>query len=498
MKQLLKKMWQQLILLAAVLVLFTAPAWGAADYYLYDNQDQGDVFTTDVPPSESYFFAMCYIPDTAAQSLRGRLIGASGKNIYMQNAVDSSEWTLVGTVTVDMDPSFIRVSPDGTKVALGLGFQQDLLVFPLESLTSGQTPNLDEDDATMSFSSSFVIYYDAAWVDNDHLVINGGEFDAATQQASSVGIICVDVSRPISTDNRPVTIISRDSYPGASSGIAVDADKNLIFGNGASSSSESKTGELVMLKADQWWNSDSGAPLVDTPIDYAEAQPFAEAVLSAAYLGFDSEGNLHVGGGQFLPEPGSELQNGYAVLINKKVIQDAANPDVEPYEIDKTDPTQYREFAPDTCRNDSATGVLTYGHSISVNWIDGSGACTPGGSTDWYSAGVPTKLTTYRVNADLDSDGDSYADVDDNSPWTYSTDNTDTDGDGYGNIIDGDFNNDGVVNRRDSSTFSSAYRYQDNDNCDLNGDGIINRRDKSMFNMLYRYTNQAPFYNADF
>jgi RHS repeat-associated protein len=287
----------------------------------------------------------------------------------------------------------------------------------------------------------------------------------------------------------------------ASSGIAIDKDKNLIFGNGL-------TGELFMVPASKWW---SGNGPNEEPVNLSEIKKFADSVLSAGPLAFDQSGNLIVGGGRAMnatSEPraavsaqsdgqdkrGAPSESGYAALINAKVLKDTADPEVPPYLIDEEDTTQYREIAPDPCRDDMATGVLSYGRSITINWINGTGECIKGGGTDWWGAGVTSKLTTYRINITANTDEDGYVDTVDHSPWTYHTDNRDTDGDGYGNIIDADYNNDGIVDDKDRELFEKHYA-SDEPDFDMNGDGIIDLKDWAIFTSLYGLT--APYYEAD-
>lgn len=489
-----KRQWPKIIIFSLMWLLISTSGWAAKDYYLYNNQDANDVITYDGVTAESWFVALSYLPATTSATLRGRMVAATGQKVFLQDAVDSKFWTQVATVNASMDASFIKVSPDGTTVALGQGWNKDLLVFPLSLLTSGGFPNLTTHPNTTTFSSSVVQYYDAAWADDStHLIINGGTWDPVTQTASNVGISSLDTTN---SANTPVDIISNTSYPGASSGVTVDASKNLIFGNGFSYGGGSLTGELVMLPAADWWDNSTQAPKTSgLPVAYSTADKFADSVLSAAHLGFDKEGNLHVGGGQFV-SGGPNTENGYAVLISEQVISDTADSSVPLYQIDESDATQYREFEGDACRNDTATGVLSYERSIVVNWIDGSGACIIGGGTDWWGSGVTAKLTVFRVDTTRDGDNDLFADVIDNSPWTTFSDNTDTDSDGYGNYIDADFNNDGIVNDADRLIFLAALNNTSNMQCDLDGDGDVDPTDLARFNQLDGQT--KPYYNAVF
>ncbi|MCP4115248.1 MAG: hypothetical protein GY737_07510 [Desulfobacteraceae bacterium] len=491
-----KAQLHKIVALAIGLLFITTSGWAAKDYYHYDKQGTNDktTYNAETIAASTWSVAMCYLPATTSTTLRGRLIAANGTKVFLQDAVDSGSWTQVGEVDAAniMDASFIKVSPDGTKVALGMGYGKDLLVFPTSLLTGSTVSDLDGHTDTTTFSTNIVKYYDAAWVDNNHLVINGGNWDETTKTASSVGISCLDITDDMNT---PVNIIN--SCPGASSGIAVDGSKNLIFGNGYTyNSAVSATGELKMLPVSDWWAT-SAPKTSGMPVAYSTGRTFADRVLSAAHLGFDQEGNLHVGGGQYWNAPNPNTENGYAVLINKKIITDTAASSTAGV-IDESDATQYREIAADSCRNDTATGVFSYGRSITLNWIDGTGACTTGGCTDSWGPAVTSKLTTYRINTTRDGDSDGYTDVNDHSPWTgHSHDNLDSDNDGYGNIIDADLNNDGAVTGDDQDLMRAALGNTGNNlAADLNGDGVVNGDDQDIQRNLLGCT--KPFYDTTF
>lgn len=478
-----KPLWQMCLIMALLFLVLKGPAFAVPDFFLYGNQDTSDTAEFDVIEVKgySYFTAMDYFKSGANE---GKILAATGTSIYIQAAVGSSTWIKVAEVEDYMDPAFVRLSPSGDKVALGLGWGQDILVFNASLLDEG-TPeapvNLTYSDQTLAFMEN---HYDAAWIDEDNIVINGGKFVVAGQSAVS-GVAVLNI-----TDENNMSQGVCTSIPGASSGIAVDADQNLIFGIGAGTN----TGELKIWPRDTWWNGSTSVGVLE--YNGSEGQTFANQVMSAAYLGFDGEGNLHVGGGEFLnPEP-VNLESGYAALINQKVMTDAVNPAIPLYQVDEANEAQYREFGPDVCRNDTATGVMAYGSNLSVNWnpatAPGSANCIIGGNIDWWSPGVTSKITNYSVNNNRDGDNDGVYDVADNSPNTYDTANTDTDGDGYGNMIDGDFNNDGIVNGADFLEFKSHYGSQ-NPETDMNNDGIVNGKDFLNFKKLYGKS--EPFYN---
>jgi hypothetical protein len=486
MKKFMKRQWLYYIAIAAVVLFLKGPALAADNFFLYGNQDAGDTAECDVQPAiDSWFTALDYFRDGPN---KGKMLAATGTNIYIQSAVGSSTWTKIATVDDVMDPGFIRISPSGNKIALGLGYEQSILVFNSTLLNTG-TPDapvdLSDSDEVLDFCEN---HYDAAWVGEDHIVINGGEWVVEGESALS-GVVALDI-----TSDSNATEGVCGSIPGASSGIAVDKNNNLIFGIGAGAN----TGELKIWPADTWW---AGNGPVSTPLIYngPEGLKFAHQVLSAAYLGFDGEGNLHVGGGEFVNPGEVNLESGYAALINHKVMENAVasvdDADINIYEIDETNGSQYREFGPDVCRNDTATGVMASGNDLSVNWNPatppGVENCVVGGNNDWWGPGVQSRLTTYTVNESKDSDGDNVLDVDDHSPNTPDTNNVDADGDGYGNIVDADFNNDGIVNGSDFLLFQNQYGKND-PNIDMNSDGLVNGSDFLLFQK--KYGKEEPYY----
>lgn len=500
-----KVQWLITAIVALSLLFITTAGFAANDYYHYDRQDTNDnhdkvTINVQASGSSSWSTALCYLPETTSTTLRGRLLAATGTNIYLQDAVDSNSWTVVGTTTDTMDPSFIRVSPDGTQVALGQGYLKPLLIFPLSILDSSTPPNVVGSSTSFPWGTK-VQYYDAQWVDNHYLLIIGAAWDKDKKEVSNSGISTLDTR---SAGNSINTILFDSVAYASSSGIAIDDSKNIIYGNGYSYTTSSLQGELRMLPASVWWNGSSGQPkIIGNPGGYfhPDSRKFANQVLSAAHLGFDEEGNLHVGGGKYYqPQQGeTNEENGYAVLINKQVISDTADITVPLYQVDESDATQYRKIVADNCQNDTATGILSYKRSISVHWLDNldcGGTPTPGSSTDSWSFNTASKLTTYRIDTSRDGDGDSFPDVDDHSPWTSCANNTDTDADGYGNYIDADLDNDGDVDSADNLIFDDAYGNTTNLNADFDGDGDVDSADNLIFDDLYGKT--APFYNTTF
>ncbi len=68
----------------------------------------------------------------------------------------------------------------------------------------------------------------------------------------------------------------------------------------------------------------------------------------------------------------------------------------------------------------------------------------------------------------------------DNCTLVANEDQRDTDGDDYGNICDGDLNNDEIVDSLDTVMFREALFTTDAD-ADFNGDGVVDSLDTVIF-----------------
>jgi hypothetical protein len=95
------------------------------------------------------------------------------------------------------------------------------------------------------------------------------------------------------------------------------------------------------------------------------------------------------------------------------------------------------------------------------------------------SGGQETAFRTER-----DSDGDGVFDRLDDCRLVPDAGQRDTNADGFGNICDGDFNDDGSVNFTDLALFRARFGGTNAD-ADLNGDGPVNFADLALFRSLF-------------
>jgi hypothetical protein len=132
--------------------------------------------------------------------------------------------------------------------------------------------------------------------------------------------------------------------------------------------------------------------------------------------------------------------------------------------------------------------AVTFSYAGAGKGGDSNAIIDDGNGTDGLSSVLNA---TYTVVAQTDTDGDGVPDNADNCIDVANANQRDTDSDGYGNLCDGDLNNDGATNTLDLNLLKLAYRSAAGDanynvNADLNGDGVINTLDLNIFKGLYR------------
>jgi len=394
-------------------------------------------------------------------ALRGRFLAATGRTIYLQKNFGADLWLPVATLGPDdtMDPCFIKISPDGTKIGLGVGSYKPLFVFETSLLSVNAPPNLRAAAGVKIWDENM---YDGAWRGNRYLFINAGA-DAGSQ------IYAIDTN---GTTGTPIEILP--DIPGASGGLAFDAAGNLVTGIGYGYGAAA-TGQLKI-----WTASSVDAALTGTGLAYTTTgKILIEGALSAASLGFDASGNLYVGGGDAF---GSSGHYGYAGLVSSAAIQQVltggavANP---------VSPADWAKIQPDPCHNDDATNVW-YAPSLGMLVVTANLSSLPPTCAQFdVTRSGPAGQQFFSPDAP-DTDGDGVPDGADNAYLTPNPDQKDSDGDGWGDAGDCDANDDGVINRADLSALMAAFGSATGEanfagGYDLNHDGKIDFADFSAF-----------------
>lgn len=265
----------------------------------------------------------------------GRIIGVTGNSVYVESGVGTGVFNVVASFDASQlggsggaaDPSFVRVSPGGTNIAVGLGFGKPVAVFATSALGTPGSPSTLTSGVTGKYFA--LPHYQGAWANETQLAItsSSGPFG---NQASSVALLTT-TSNPASPTNP--TILS--GITGASGGIAFDSAGRLYTGNGtANAGSPTATGAIKAF--------DASVLTAPSPLNFNTQGTLIGKVLSGDALAFDTAGNLFVGGGDF--GSGGGADNGYFGLINAAAITAAlgGGPALNP-----ADPTHLRTLFPD-------------------------------------------------------------------------------------------------------------------------------------------------------
>ncbi len=221
----------------------------------------------------------------------GRLLVLNGNQVSVESAVGSGVFDALGTVPnydPAFGPTFLKVSPDGTRAVAGTNGEGFVAVF---------------DTADPSSSTNFSVGdFDAAWLDDDRVAI--ANFSSTTFET---GVELLDT-----TDGTVTPLIV--GLGGASSGITFDAAGNLYTGNGFDfTPGGSDTGSIKAFAASDIQSAITGG----TTIDFEASGIEVADLLSASSLGFDDLGNLFVGGADFF---GGSGDLGYAALVDGDAI----------------------------------------------------------------------------------------------------------------------------------------------------------------------------------
>lgn len=298
-------MRNQLSILALVffaLFLSTRPA-AAQDY---QTEPGWALQLPGIDAGGGFFTLAASFPETATgfvdgYALAGRIVAASGQTLFLQRTFGASDFFPIATMDAYMDPSFVVVSPDGNRVAVGVGYMQPVYIFDASLLSGSEPPNLSTHPEVLRVEAN---YYDGIWRDSRYLLLNGGWYTGSA-------LYLLDTEALPGEELTPIL----EEIPGASGGVTIDHQGNVITGIGADMGDGSRTGEIAILPA----SAVEAAIASGVPASYEDDTILlAHNVLSAANLSVDAEGNLFVGGGDWLGDVGEQL--GFAAMIDGGVI----------------------------------------------------------------------------------------------------------------------------------------------------------------------------------
>ncbi|RMH26082.1 MAG: hypothetical protein D6693_07740 [Planctomycetota bacterium] len=301
---------------AAALAALVSPAAIGAD--LFDHYG-GVVHVVTPPPTApgSFGVAADALPD-------GRLVALTGSTVFVETGVGAGVFAPAAILGASLlagptDPGFIRVSPGGTRVAIGAGFGLPIIVFDAAALDPLAPTTL-----TPANAARFEVgHFDAAWLDETRLAIAAGAFGSPSI------VTMLDVTSDPSAPVNPVIV---SNIAGASGGVAFDSDGALYTGNGfdltPATPRTSRTGAIKRFTPGEW---SAGADFE------TGGRPVLE-LLSAGPLAFDADGDLLVGGGDF-----AQGQTGFVGVVRAGVL---AGVIAGPLTVNPNNPAHVRRLDP--------------------------------------------------------------------------------------------------------------------------------------------------------
>lgn len=480
--------------LLTIMFLFAVSMYVSADDF--DDYDSCEIRHIVLPEVEGGWFTAVDIFSDCDETIgsfnvKGRILAINHQSVYLQKNYGAGchvgDWdydtnptgapagghdNFITVATLDlgtgsMDPSFVKISPDGKTIAIGAGYGQPLYVFPT-SLLDSETPPVLNDGSHPEVKSYTVNYYDAEWVDENGVV---GDYRLAISSGVAYvpggGVEVLDTTRPISetTPVNPVPIV--EGVNGASADVTFDFNGNMITGNSWCYGGEpDNTGQIKIFSKNDW---EAVYALAENE-SYISYEPWtkliASNILSAAAMGVDKENNLHVGGGNWL---GGTAEQGFSAIVEQSVLTRVLAGG-EP--TNEGDPLEYKQLAPDPLANDSSTSPVEYnffGEGLSIAW-------NPHPTETYWMVGTKAILTTYYGSTPPDTDSDGVPDGSDNAHTVFNEHQWDTDEDGWGNAWDCDYDQSEMVNFTDYTALMSQL-WGTEPLYDHNEDGNVNFTD---------------------
>jgi len=231
----------------------------------------------------------------------GRVVATVGGEILGQDLVNGSGFSRLGGIDPALVPSFgasfLEVSPDGSRIVIGDNGQSNLIHF-VETGALNPTPGVN----TATTSVGVALNFSAFWHDDATLFVTGSSgFGAASFVSEITGVASAAPSVRMVVSNiggSPGGVSTRDGWLFTGNAF----DNGLRGGPGGS-----ETGEVRAL---------SMAGFASVALDFETDGVAVADALSAFGLGFDSLGNMLVGGGDFFGSGDA----GYAAVIDGDAI----------------------------------------------------------------------------------------------------------------------------------------------------------------------------------
>ncbi len=121
------------------------------------------------------------------------------------------------------------------------------------------------------------------------------------------------------------------------------------------------------------------------------------------------------------------------------------------------------------------------GVAVSANYVLNDSIAQAGPVGEGFSS---TYILAAGFTTPPDADADLVRDFMDNCSAVQNTDQRDSDADGFGNLCDGDFNGDNIINAIDLGILRSRF-FTDDPDADLDGNGVVNVTDLGLFKALF-------------
>lgn len=223
----------------------------------------------------------------------GRVIGLTGATFVVESAPGAGDYGALGSVDPALispfGATFIRVSPDGSRIAIGdnnFGPSASVLLVNAAALNLGGPAPV----ASVAAANT-----EAVWTSNSTLFVSG--FGSSPS-----------VSR-IDADALTAALVV-DNVGSGSGGVASDGTRLFV---GVGFDFGPAGGDTGLVRA---FDLASLGGLASPPVEFDSGAAVADA-LSASSLGFDALGNLLVGGGDFFA--GSD-DFGYAAVVDAAAV----------------------------------------------------------------------------------------------------------------------------------------------------------------------------------